>query len=85
MHGINPAQGMIVIEPSSGEDTIKASIIEQTLKSHGDSIAICLFSGVQYFTGQCFDIARITRWAHDVVTNTIRSSIKRCLGSICWI
>ena len=33
----------------------------------GDSLAVVLLSGVQYFTGQYFEIEKITAAAHSVV------------------
>jgi kynureninase len=50
-----------------GEYTLRTEDIVQAIEEHGDSIAVVFFSGVQYFTGQFFNIKEITRAAHSKV------------------
>ena len=40
--------------------------IESTIREHGSSIALILFSGVQYYTGQVFPLQKIAAWGHEV-------------------
>ncbi len=63
--GIDPATGMIEVTPRLGEHTIREDDIEELLSREGESIAVVLLSGVNFFTGQAFDIERITRAAHE--------------------
>ena len=49
---------------SKGEHNFRTEDIVQKIKEEGDSIAMCLLSGVHYFTGQLFDIKEITSVAH---------------------
>ena len=63
-HGGDPATDLLRIEPSPGRHTIDTEEIEALLAQRGDEIALTLLSGVNYFTGQLFDIGRITRAAH---------------------
>ncbi|KAM6396297.1 kynureninase isoform 2-T2 [Pluvialis apricaria] len=44
-----------------GEETLRIEDILAVIEKEGDSIAVILFSGVQYYTGQLFDIPRITK------------------------
>ncbi|XP_071418417.1 kynureninase isoform X2 [Pithys albifrons albifrons] len=44
-----------------GEETLRTEDILAVIEKEGDSIAVILFSGVQYYTGQLFDIPRITK------------------------
>ncbi|XP_063198128.1 kynureninase isoform X2 [Chroicocephalus ridibundus] len=44
-----------------GEETLRTEDILAVIEKEGDSIAVILFSGVQYYTGQLFDIHRITK------------------------
>lgn len=59
-HGFDPADGLIVLRPRPGEQTLRTGDIEATLARAGPSIALVLLAGVNYFTGQVFDIPRIT-------------------------
>jgi len=48
-----------------GEYTIRNEDILKVIEEQGDEIAIVLFSGIQYFTGQLFNIKEITYAAHE--------------------
>ena len=63
-HGFDPATSLIEIEPDASEGTISAAAIERTLAEHGQRTALVLWPGVQYRTGQVFDLAAIARQAH---------------------
>ena len=63
-HGFDPATSLIEIAPDAAEGTISAAAIERTLAEHGHRTALVLWPGVQYRTGQVFDLAGITRQAH---------------------
>jgi kynureninase len=52
------------LEPHPGETFLREEAILEAIEEQGDSIAIVLFSGVQYLTGQSFPIASITQAAH---------------------
>ena len=65
-HGFDPNQALIEITPREGESCLRTEDIENAIHEAGDSLALVLFSGVQYFTGQLFDMKRITAAAHSV-------------------
>eukprot|EP00045_Choanoeca_perplexa_P013694 m.155985 g.155985 ORF g.155985 m.155985 type:complete len:456 (+) comp16428_c0_seq1:44-1411(+) len=62
--GYDPADALIQIGPREGERTIREEDILAALSEHGQSIATVLIGGVQYYTGQFFDIEAITKAAH---------------------
>ena len=62
--GLDPAEHVIVLRPEPGEQTIATEAIERLLGERGDEIALVLLPGIQYYTGQRFDLARITGAAH---------------------
>lgn len=63
-HGYDPAEAMVELKPRSGEHTLRTEDIEAVLEADGARIALVLMSGVNYFTGQVFDLERITAAAH---------------------
>ncbi|KAI8891988.1 pyridoxal phosphate-dependent transferase [Globomyces pollinis-pini] len=64
-HGYDPKDAIIEVYPKEGQNTIDNQDIINIIKEQGDSIALVLFSGVQYYTGQFFDIPAVTKAAHD--------------------
>jgi kynureninase len=62
--GLDPGSGIIVVKARAGEATIRTEDVEAILEGRGSEIALVVFPGVQYFTGQVFDCERITRAAH---------------------
>jgi len=64
-HGYDPATTLIEIKPREGEHTIRTEDIEKVINEDGKTIALILFSGVQFFTGQYFEMERITRTGHE--------------------
>jgi kynureninase len=65
-HGFNPAEGLIQLRPRMGEDTMRTEDIEAVIRKYADSIALIMLGGVNYYTGQLFDMKRITEVGHDI-------------------
>ncbi len=63
-HGLDPALDMLVLAPRPGETLLRDDDVEAALTRWGDEIALLLLGGVQYLTGQWFDLARATAAAH---------------------
>lgn len=63
-HGFDPADAIIEMKPRAGEHTLRQEDIEEIIAREGQSIALILIGGVHYYTGQFFDIARITEAGH---------------------
>ncbi|MEQ8927975.1 MAG: kynureninase [Fulvivirga sp.] len=64
--GLEPDVAIVEIFPRDGEETLRTKDITKAIHEHGESVALVLFSGVQYYTGQYFDIKKITEAAHKV-------------------
>ena len=62
-HGHDPATALIELEGDEPNGTISAAALERTLDQHGSRIALVMLSGVQYLTGQFFDLKRIAELA----------------------
>lgn len=65
-HGYDPADAIIELEPRAGEYAIRTEDIVAAIEQAGDAVALVLFGGVNYYSGQVFDMASITTAAHAV-------------------
>ncbi|MDP7120983.1 MAG: kynureninase [Candidatus Marinimicrobia bacterium] len=63
-HGYQPEEGIVEIEPREGETTIRTEDILKTIEKEGKSIALILIGGINYYSGQLFDMKEITRAGH---------------------
>lgn len=66
-HGLDPATAILEVEPRLGEFTLRKEDILDVIEKEGPTIALVLFSGVQYYTGQWFPMQEITKKAQDKV------------------
>ena len=64
MHGLNPDECIVEIAPSGDDRIIEESAIEDYLAAHGEEVALVLWPGVHYASGQFFDLTRIAKSAH---------------------
>ena len=62
--GLDPEATLLELAPRPGADTVPEEQIEAYLDRHGEDIALVLWPGVQFRTGQAFDVARVVRAAH---------------------
>lgn len=65
-HGYDPAEAIIEVKPREGEYTLKTTDIIKSIHDNGEEIALVLFGGVNYFTGQWFDMPAITKAGHEI-------------------
>jgi len=63
-HGLDPKDALILARPRNGEFTIRTEDIIDLIEKHANHLALVMFAGVNFFTGQLFDIAEITAAAH---------------------
>lgn len=63
-HGVDPEDGLIELSPRDSESTLRTEDIVEMIDKNGDEIALVLLGGVNYYTGQAFDMAAITEAGH---------------------
>lgn len=63
-HGGNVDGSLIELSPSDGESTLRTEDIIETIERDGDQVALVMLGGVNYYTGQAFDMAAITAAGH---------------------
>jgi kynureninase len=65
-HGFSPEEAIVEVFPRAGEHTLRTEDIERAIAQAGDSLALVLFGGVNYYTGQAFDLWAIVQAAQAV-------------------
>jgi kynureninase len=64
-HGHSPNDAIIEISPREGERTLRTEDIIKAIEENKDSLAMTMFGGINYYTGQLYDIEAITKAAHE--------------------
>ncbi len=63
-HGFHPEDAIIELQPRPGECTLRTEDILQTIQLHSSELAMVMMGGINYYTGQAFDMQAITKAAH---------------------
>ncbi|MBO3099533.1 kynureninase [Gelidibacter pelagius] len=63
-HGIDPKDGLVLWKARKGEELANYDDLEAILIAQGHEIALVMIGGVNYYTGQFFDLKRITQLGH---------------------
>ncbi len=77
--GYDPDDAIIALSPRPGEHILRTEDILDTIRREGSSIALVLFAGVQFYTGQFFAIQEITAAARAQVRPLPPPAIHRVL------
>jgi kynureninase len=65
-HGLNPDDAIIELKPRDGEHILRKEDILQAIEDAGDQLALVMMGGVNYYTGQFYDLKQITEAGHKV-------------------
>lgn len=63
-HGLDPTNAIIELKPREGEFTLRTEDIVAKIDEHKNDLALVMMGGVNYYTGQAFDMQAITQAAH---------------------
>lgn len=63
-HQLDPKEHLIALEPREGEHTLRTEDVLSAIEDAGEELALVMMGGVNYYTGQLFDMATITAAAH---------------------
>jgi kynureninase len=64
--GLNDKEVIVEVFPRNGEETLRTEDIIAQIEACGDELALVLFGGINYYTGQFFDLEAITKAGHEV-------------------
>lgn len=65
-HGYDPKTALVEIKRREGEHNIRLEDVLEVIRQEGESVALVLIGGVNYYTGQVFDMKTITQVGHEV-------------------
>src|SRR5881397_1753566 len=80
-HGLDPKDALILASPRKGEFTVRTDDIVDLIKQNADQLAVVVIAGVNFFTGQLFDILTITKAAqkHGI---TVGVDLAHAIGNV---
>jgi len=64
--GFDPKEAIIEVFPREGEEVLRTEDIVAQIKENADQIALVLFGGINYYTGQWYDMKTITKAGHEI-------------------
>lgn len=65
-HGFDPEEVIVEVAPRKGEHLLRTEDIVQAIVEEGEELALVMMAGLQYYTGQVFDMKTITRAGQEV-------------------
>lgn len=65
-HGLDPKESLVEVAPRQGEHLIREEDVLAKINELGDELAMVMIGGVNYYTGQLFDMEKITKAGHSV-------------------
>ena len=63
-HGLDPSESLIKLKPRDGEMTIRLEDVKNVIQQNADSVSLIMLGGVNYYTGQVFEMKEIAEEAH---------------------
>jgi kynureninase len=66
LHGLNSSDALIEVKIKSGEHSVRNEDVIDAIKKYGDEVALVIIGGINYYSGQVFDMKAITAAAHAV-------------------
>ncbi|MBN8578907.1 MAG: kynureninase [Cytophagales bacterium] len=80
-HGLDPNEVIVELKPRQGEFTLRTEDILARIEHHNEELALVFFGGVQYYTGQFFDIKKITQAGH-VAGAVVGFDLAHAIGNV---
>lgn len=65
-HGFDPEDAIIELYPREGEHTLRTEDIIAKIEFHAEDLALVMLGGVNFYTGQYFDLESITQAGHSI-------------------
>lgn len=79
--GIDPKEGLLEIFPRAGEHTLRTEDILALIEANKDSLAMVMLGGINYYTGQLFDMKTVTQFAQNLGI-TVGFDLAHAIGNV---
>lgn len=80
-HGLDPKEAIIEVGPREGEHLIREEDVLSAIADAGDTLSMVMIGGMNYYTGQLFDMKRITEAGH-AVGATVGFDLAHAAGNV---
>lgn len=64
-HGLDPKDCLIELRSRDGEECVREEDIKSVIDEQGEAISLIMLGNTNYYTGQYFDMKKITSWGHE--------------------
>jgi len=64
-HNFNPKKSVLEFKPTPGSKIVDMNEVEHFMQQHGNSIALIWIGGINYYSGQKYDMQKITQLGHE--------------------
>lgn len=81
-HGIDPNVGLVMLRARPGEEYLRTEDILSAIDEHAETLALVCLPGIQYYTGQFFDIATITAHAQKIEGVKVGWDLAHAVGNV---
>jgi kynureninase len=81
LHELDPDKAIIELSPRDGEYTLRTEDILRAIEENKNELALVIFGAVQYYTGQFFDIPKVTRAGHEAGAN-VGFDLAHAIGNV---
>lgn len=82
LHGLDPTETLIQVEPRDGETSIKTQDVLDTIERYKDELALVCLPGIQYYSGQLFEMEAITKFAHQYPGIVVGWDLAHAVGNV---
>lgn len=82
LHGLDPKDTLVQLEPRAGETHLRTQDVLDTIERLRGSLALVCLPGVQYYSGQLFEMEAITRFAHRFPGIVVGWDLAHAVGNV---
>lgn len=82
IHGVDPEEALVRLEPREGETYLRTDDVIKAISENSEQLALVCLPGIQYYTGQLFDMKKITLYAHQFEDVVVGWDLAHAVGNV---